>query len=85
MNSLEVSKICNCTPQNIRKQTKQAVKQNKAYIQVKNLIFAFRLTQNHTGKAYEYIQMNILSEISSADASALVDSESVKASTGGTL
>ena len=84
MNSLEVSKICNCTPQNIRKQTKQAVKQNKAYIQVKNLIFAFRLTQNHTGKAYEYIQMNILSEISPADASALVDSESVKASTGGT-
>ena len=84
MNSLEVSKICNCTPQNIRKQTKQAVKQNKVYIQVKNLIFAFRLVQNHTGKAYEYIQMNILSEISPADVSALVDSEGVKAASRAT-
>ncbi|WP_172197517.1 DDE-type integrase/transposase/recombinase [Campylobacter sp. RM16188] len=77
MNSFEVAKLCACTPQNIRKKTKQAANANKAYIKVKDMIFMFRMVKNSTGKAYEYIQLS--DEIQPADVHALKDSESVKA------
>ncbi|WP_169976030.1 DDE-type integrase/transposase/recombinase [Campylobacter sp. RM16191] len=77
MNSFEVAKLCACTPQNIRKKTKQAANANKAYIKVKDMIFMFRMVKNSTGKAYEYIQLS--DEIQPADVLALKDSESVKA------
>lgn len=65
MNSFEVANLCGCTPQNIRKKTKQATSANQACIKVKNIIFIFRIVKNSTGKAYEYIQLN--SEIQPAD------------------
>lgn len=77
VNSFEVAKLCACTPQNIRKKTKQAANANKAYIKVKDMIFMFRMVKNSTGKAYEYIQLS--DEIQPADVHALKDSESVKA------
>ncbi|QKG29750.1 integrase catalytic domain-containing protein [Campylobacter sp. RM16187] len=75
MNSFEVAKLCACTPQNIRKKTKQAANANKAYIKVKDMIFMFRMVKNSTGKAYEYIQLS--DEIQPADVHVLKDSESV--------
>lgn len=81
MNSLEVAKICGCTPRNIRKLTKQAADNRQNLINIKGLNFVFFQVKNHTGKAYEYIQTD--SEISPADVSALVDSKNVKAATGG--
>lgn len=84
MNSKEAAVLVGCGERNIQKKTKQAINTNKAYIEIKGLKFNFMLVKNHTGKAYEYTQMNIVSEFSPADASALVDSKDVKAATGGT-
>lgn len=58
MNSKEVALMASCTPQNIRKKTKQALEGGKNVLHVKGKTFAFKLVKNKSGKAYEYLEID---------------------------
>lgn len=60
MNSKEVAAFCGCTPQNIRKKTKQSLERGENVLHVKGVKFVFEVVNDKRGKAYEYKEIENL-------------------------